>query len=490
MNKNAQAVEITPKGFTDDIFDFLPESTRQYIRFLESQIQVLNLKVHELEARLAKNSSNSSKPPGSDGLKKPIKTKSQRSQSGRKPGGQNGRAGKTLLQVEDPDHIITHHPNICIHCNLDLSGVQGICTEEKRQVFDVPKPTVEVTEHRIGIKMCPCCSNIAKGEFPENVNAPVQYGEHAQVLATYFKNQHLIPAERVCEIFEDVFGISLSPGTCSKIDKKLFAKLESFETNLKAYLIASSILHFDETGMRCQKKLHWVHVASSETATFYGMHAKRGQEAIDEFDILPKFRGTACHDHWFPYFAYTQVKHGLCNAHHLRELTYIHEQEKEEWAKEMKELLLRAKKEVEMHFDLGSLPEHKYLEIEQWYAKILEMGFAYHSELPALPKSKRGKQKQREGKNLLDRLKEKQDCVLRFMYDFSVPFTNNLGERDIRMNKVKQKVSGCFRTLEGGRIFCRIRSYISTARKQGWRIWDSLVDAMKGTPRLLTIQPV
>ncbi len=490
MNKNAQAAETTPKGFTGDIFDILPESVREYIRFLESQIQVLNLKVHELEARLAKNSSNSSKPPGSDGLKKPIKTKSQRGQSGRKPGGQNGRVGKTLLQVKDPDYIITHDPERCRHCSLDLSEVEGSCSEEKRQVFDVPKPTVEVTEHRIGIKTCPCCSNVVKGEFPENINAPVQYGENVQVLATYFKNQHLIPAERVCEIFEDVFGISLSPGTCSKIDKKLFAMLESFETNLKAYLIASKVLHFDETGMRCQKKLSWVHVASSETATFYGMHAKRGREAIDEFDILPKFRGIACHDHWFPYFAYTQVKHGLCNAHHLRELTYIHEQEKEEWAKEMRELLLCAKKEVETHFDLGSLPEHKLLEIEQGYAKILETGFKHHGELPTLPKSKRGKQKQREGKNLLDRLKEKQDCVLRFMYDFSVPFTNNLGERDIRMNKVKQKVSGCFRTVEGGRIFCRIRSYISTARKQGWRIWDSLVEAMKGTPRLLTLQPI
>lgn len=224
--------------------------------------------------------------------------------------------------------------------------------------------------------------------------------------------------------------------------------------------------------------------------TYFLTVPKRGQEAIDDFNILPKFRGTACHDHWFPYFAYTQVKHGLCNAHHLRELTYIHEQENEKWAKEMMDLLLHAKKEVELHIDLGRLPEEKKQQIENDYANILTKGFEYHGHLPALPKSKRGKQKQRVGKNLLDRFKEKQDCILRFMYDFSVPFTNNIGEQAVRMMKVKQKISGCFRTQEGGEIFCRIRSYISTARKQGWRIWDSLVDAIKGKPRMLLMQTV
>ena len=492
MIQNAKAV---PTGLPDDVFNSLPESVRYYIRFLESRIQQLEIriqeqdvKIHELETRLSKNSSNSSKPPGSDGLNKQPKTKSQRGQSGKKPGGQNGRIGKTLEQTEAPDYIVTHVPEVCNGCGFGLSGTEGASTAEKRQVFEIPEPKIEVTEHRIKVKTCPCCGVISKGLFPENVKAPVQYGEHVQVMATYFKNQHLIPAERVCEIFEDVFGISLSPGTCSKIDRKLFIKLESFEANLKAYLIASKVLHFDETGMRCAKKLHWVHVVSSETATFYGIHAKRGQEAIDEFDILPKFQGTACHDHWFPYFAYKQVKHGLCNAHHLRELTYIHEQENEEWAKEMKDLLLQAKREVEAHRDLGSLPESKKLEIEQKYAEIIANGFEYHERLPLLARSKRGRQKQRDGKNLLDRFKEKQNCVLRFMYDFSIPFTNNLGEQDIRMQKVKQKISGCFRTLDGGKLFCRIRSYISTARKQGWRIWDALVDAIKGTPRLLPIQ--
>ncbi len=489
--------EPTLPTLSEDIFNSLPEAVRYYIRVLETSIQRLEKQVQEqaqeindLKSRLAKNSSNSSKPPGSDGLKKQPKTVSLRGKTGKKPGGQNGRTGKTLKQVESPDCVVIHLPDSCQNCNFNLSGTEGICSDEKRQVFEIPEPKVEVTEHRIEVKECPCCGKLSKGSFPENVKAPVQYGEHIQVLAIYFKNEHLIPAERVCEIFEDVFGISISPGTCAKIDQKLFTKLESFETNLKANLLAAKVLHFDETGMRCEKKLHWIHVASSETATFYGMHAKRGQEAIDEFNILPQFHGIACHDHWFPYFAYTQVKHGLCNAHHLRELTYIQEQEKEEWAKEMKDLLLHAKKGVEAHIDLGILPEDIQEQIEQEYTRILQKGFEYHSQLTALPKGKRGKQKQRAGKNLLDRFKEKQDCVLRFMHDFSVPFTNNLGERDIRMNKVKQKISGCFRTQKGGKIFCRIRSYISTARKQGWRIWDSLVDAIRGSPRLPEVQSV
>lgn len=208
--------------------------------------------------------------------------------------------------------------------------------------------------------------------------------------------------------------VALSPGTCANVDERLFANLEVFEAGLKAYLLATRILHFDETGMRCEKKLHWIHVTSSQMATFYTMHTKRGQEGMEVADILPRFEGIAIHDHWFPYFVYEQLKHGLCNAHHLRELIFVHEQEEEIWAKRMHDLLLLANKE-------------------------------------------------------------------------SVPFTNNQGERDIRMVKLKQKIGGCFRVFRGGEMFCRIRSYISTARKQGWNIWDALADAIKGSPRLLAI---
>ena len=330
---------------TDEFLIQLPEAVQKFLAFQQSviqqqqhtiqqqeariqqqeaRIQQLEMKIHELEARLSKNSSNSSKPPSSDGLKKPPKTTSQRGKSGKKPGGQNGHKGTTLNQVANPDHVVTHSPESCHGCGHNLTGVEG-ADFEKRQVFEIPQPKIEVTEHRAEIKKCPCCGGISKGSFPENISAPVQYGERVQALVAYFSSQHLLPVDRLCQIFEDVFEIPLSPGTCSNIDKKLFKKLESFETNLKAYLLAATVLHFDETGIRCNKKLHWVHVASSESATFFGIHAKRGQEAIDDFDILSQFGGTAVHDHWFPYFVYDQVLHGLCNTHHLRELTYVHE---------------------------------------------------------------------------------------------------------------------------------------------------------------------
>ena len=207
---------------------------------------------------------------------------------------------------------------------------------------------------------------------------------------------------------------------------------------------------------------------------------------MEAADILPRYQGIAIHDHWFSYFSFEQLTHGLCNAHHLRELTFIHEQEGEEWAKGMSDLLIETNNEVEKHAAQGALSPETLLQIEQRYQQILMEGFAYHALLPPLPKGKRGKQKQRDGKNLLDRLNEKRDCVLRFAWDFSVPFTNNQAERDVRMVKLKQKIAGSFRAFNGGRIFCRIRSYISTARKQGWNIWDVLADAIRGSPRLLT----
>ena len=476
---------ITTPILSGNAFDALPESIRSHIRCLEATLQSLYVRIHELEARLAKNSSNSSKPPGSDGLKKP-KTKSQREKSGKKPGGQQGHIGKGLLPREIPDVIVVHAPVSCSGCGSSLNEADGSCAE-RRQVFEIPRPVIEVTEHRVLEKTCPCCGEVTRAGFPENVKGPVQYGNRVQALVAYFAHQHFVPVDRVCQIFEDVFDLKLSPGTCANVDEKLFQQLESFESGLKTYLLAARVLNFDETGMRCEKKLHWVHVTSSQMATLYAIHAKRGQEAMDEIDILPKFQGIAIHDHWAPYFSYQQLTHGLCNAHHLRELTFIHEEEKEPWAKLMKDLLIIAKEEVEKYREQGALPKVTLEQIEQGYEQIITSGLAYHEQLIPLPKGKRGKQKQRDGKNLLDRLDKKRACVLLFMYDFSVDFTNNQGERDIRMVKLKQKVGGCFRTSKGGRVFCRIRSYISTARKQSWNIWDALMDAINGSPKLLAI---
>ncbi|MCB1212837.1 MAG: IS66 family transposase [Chlamydiia bacterium] len=489
----------TPQTFellSDEVLDTFPPQIGDYVRYLhiiilqqneqirqqEIEIQVLKARVTELEARLAKNSSNSSKPPSSDGLKK--KTKSLRGKTDKKPGAQLGHQGKGRLQVKEPDSVINHAPLKCNDCGHNLEQVEGFCAE-KRQVFEIPQPQIEVIEHRVEEKRCPCCGLSNRGSFPQDVKGPVQFGSRVQALVTYFAHQHFIPVDRVCEIFEDVFDVSISPGTCSNYSDRLYFHLEAFEKSLKTHLLAAKILHFDETGMRCEKKLHWVHVASSQTSTLYIIHQKRGCEAMDEAGVLPNFNGVGVHDHWFPYFSYTKVLHGLCNAHHLRELTFIYEVKGEEWAKKMKDLLIRAKQVVEKYYERGSMPPEEIIQIESIYGKIVDDGIAYHASLPPLPQKKRGKKKQREGKNLLDRFLEKKECVLRFIHDFSVPFTNNQGEQDIRMVKLKQKISGCFRTLMGGRIFCRIRSYISTARKQGWRIWDALSEAVKGSPRLL-----
>lgn len=474
-----------------EIFDSLDPVVQLYIRHLEEtvrmqsvRIEQLEERVKELENRLNKNSSNSSKPPSSDGLKR--KPKSQRESSGKKRGGQAGHAGKNRPQVESPDKIIVHVPANCMGCKASLDAIAGSCLE-KRQVFDLPQPNVEVTEHRVEGKQCPCCGYLNRGIFPDDVKGPTQYGERVQALIAYFAHQHFIPVDRVCQIFEDLFGINISAGTCANIDGKLFQNLETFEAGLKLYLIAARVLHFDESGIRCEKKLRWVHVTSSQVATLYVLHSKRGQEAIDSIGILPQFNGFAVHDHWFPYFSYSQAIHVLCNAHHLRELSFVHEEEKEEWAKQMKDLLIFGKKEVEKHIEEGMLPKTILCQIEKSYDQIISEGLQYHALLPPLPCGKRGRNKQRSGKNFLDRLQEKRTCVLWFLRHFSVPFTNNLGEQDIRMVKLKQKISGCFRTETGGKIFCRIRSYLSTARKQGWNIWDALTDALKGSARLLLI---
>jgi transposase len=473
MNSNPSPSKPTISG---DVFDALPESIRAYIRYLEERI-------HQLEIQLSKNSSNSSKPPSSDGLKR--RPKSQRGKSGKKPGGQQGHVGKGLAQVQNPNVVVTHAPANCNGCGSSLNATNGSCVE-KRQVFDIPQPKIEVTEHRIEEKKCPCCGCTNRAIFPDVIRGPVQYGERVQALVAYFSHQHFIPVERLCQVFEDVFGMSISAGTCANVDEKLFRNLESFESSLKAYLLAARVLHFDETGMRCEKKLYWIHVASSQMATLYTIHAKRGKEAMDAAGVLPHFQGFAIHDHWRPYFSY-KVLHALCNAHHLRELTFVHEQEKEEWAKQMKGLLIFGKEEAEKYQEKGSIPTNIVRQIESSYIKIIEEGLQYHIRLPPLPQGKRGKSKQRSGKNLLDRLRENQVSVLWFINCLAVPFTNNQGEQDIRMVKLKQKIAGCFRILRGGEIFCRIRSYISTARKQCWDVWEALTEAIKGCPRLLVI---
>jgi len=432
-------------------------------------------RIEQLEDKLSKNSRNSSKPPSSDGFNKPDRTKSLRKRSGKKPGGQKGHEGKFLNHVEKPDEIEYHHIIDCICCGkvLHTRKTDGII---KRQVVELPELKLIVTEHQGEVKICPDCLTENVADFPENVKNAAQYGPRAKAFGVYLNNQHFIPYHRTNQVFEDLFGCSISEGSLFNFNKDCYERLEESEKRIKSELIGSEIAHFDETGMRLSGKSYWLHSASTILATYYAFHKKRGKEAMDDIGILPNYNGRAIHDDWPSYYHY-DCKHGACNEHYLREFNFIDEQKKEKWAGKMSACLLRIKDCVEYWSTLqNSLPKNLQRYFENKYDRILREGFEYHKNyknvIPCI--GKRGKKKQPPGKNLLDRLKKHKDAVLAFMYDFDVPFDNNLAERDIRMAKLKQKISGCYRSIEGAKYFCRIRGIISTLRKRNMNILESL----------------
>lgn len=447
-----------------------PLEAQYIIRALEIRVAALEQRVHELEIRLSKDSSNSHKPPSSDGFNR--KTKSQRKKSGRSPGGQPGHGGNTLKMVANPDHVSTHRPPFCVGCQHPLHGEPGTVVE-RRQVVDIPCPSAQVTEHQIESVGCPLCKRENVGTFPPEAGSRIEYGPNIKAFMTYLLVHQMIPFARAVEIAECIFGCRISVGSLYNFSQECHENLVEAEDVIRGNLIGSAVVSFDETGIQCEKDLNWLHVASTSEWTLLGLHEKRGQEGMKALGVLPDFKGTAVHDHWKSYFTYEGCRHGLCNAHHLRELTFLEEVEKEPWAKTMKALLLEIEKAVgqaKEQRDLALTPE-SIANYEKCYESILESGFELHTQsLPveALIAGKRGRKKQRPGKNLLDRLSEKRGETLAFMYDFAVPFTNNQGERDIRMNKIKQKISGCFRSREGAESFFRIRSYISTVRKRSW----------------------
>jgi transposase len=452
-----------------------------HVQDLSSQVKRLTARVVELEARLSKNSRNSSKPPSSDGYGKPA-PKSRRKKGKRASGGQPGHQGNTLLQVDNPDHTEVHELNVCPICGRSLEGVP-VVKHECRQIFDVPTLASVVTEHRAEVKVCPHCGQTVKAGFPDQVTQPVQYGPDLQATATYLSQYQLLPFKRLQELFDDIFGVRLSQGTLNNILSKGYDALNEFEATVKDQITTDSVVHFDETGIRVKSKLHWLHVASTEHLTHYQMHPKRGQEAMDAIGILRQFQGRAIHDHWSSYFAY-DCTHGLCNAHHLRELVHAEEQYGQQWALKLKACFLDAYEEVQQAKkpEQSSLPANRLTYYGRRYSRILREGYA---ELPILPppaKSQRGRKKQHKVKNLHDRLVNHKHETLAFMYDFNVPFDNNLAERDVRMTKVKQKISGCFRSDHGAGVFCRIRSYISTARKQSKNTLATLKSAFLGQP--------
>jgi len=451
------------------------------VELLQKQVAELQREVQRLKDQVAKNSRNSSKPPSSDGFTKPS-PKSLRPRGNRKPGGQKGHPGSTLTMVANPDHTVLSAVDQCERCGRCVAD-QAPIDIEKRQVFDIPPIQVEVTEHQAEIKACPYCGHLNKAVFPEQVKAPVQYGPLLKAIAVYLRHYQLLPYNRTRELLRDLFSTDLSEGTLTNIIETCSESLQEPVDEIRRQLAQSAVVHFDETGASVEGKRHWLHSASTATLTYYEIHPKRGAQAMDHIGILPHFKGRAMHDFWKPYFTY-ECDHGLCNAHHLRELTFLTEQHHQGWAKEMIECLCDIKKAVdEAKGSPDTVFKEQIQEFEQRYQHILDEGY-HENPLPAREsnKKKRGRRKKSKARNLLERLDTHRTQVLAFMYDLTVPFDNNLAERDLRMAKVQQKISGTFRSPDGATSFCRIRSYISTARKNALNALEAIVHVFDGTP--------
>jgi transposase len=442
---------------------------------LINRITELEQKVRDLEQRLNKNSSNSHKPPSSDGLKK---NRSLRTKSDNKSGAQKGHAAQTLEPCENPDLIVEHSIDVCPHCQANLENTIPIGFK-RIQIFELPELNINVTEHRLLEKTCSACHTYCSASLPEGIKYGLQYGNRLKSFLIYLRDYHFLPSQRITEFFRDVFNHSISEGIIFTGEETIFNCLYPFEESVKNVLEAQKVLHADETSLRVESKNYWLHVLSTKDVTSYFVHTKRGRAAMDEMNILPNFKGTLCHDHWKPYFTYECV-HALCNAHHLRELKAVFEGTKHPWSDQMGTLL----KEMKMIKDQGLLTSSKLQAFEASYDEIIQNGYMQANKIDSMKTGPPLKKSFPKEICLLDRLKNYKAQVLMFMHNPDVPFDNNQAERDIRMMKVKIKISGCFRQKEYAQIFCRIRSYISTCKKKGFHILAALTQAFNGQPIL------
>ncbi|MCP4399760.1 MAG: IS66 family transposase [bacterium] len=426
-------------------------------------------RLETLERRLCLDSSNSGKPPSSNGYKKPpSRVRNLRGKSGKKSGGQKGHKGETLEQTAHPDKVVNHAPERCPSCSRSLAGTLWE-SYEARQVFDIPPPQVVVTEHRALVKQCVCgCQT--KGTFPDNVKiSAAQYGPRITAAAVYLSAAQFIPEDRLRETLSGLFGLSPSTGTLAAMNRQAAAELASVMEKIRRTVACARVKHLDETGFRIGGKTCWMHVASTESLTHYRAEEKRGS--------LPEgLCGTAVHDHWKPYYKLENVIHALCNAHHLRELKALIDIEKEGWARDMERLLRFLARLVRKAAEKETgIPPPVVERAAGLYERIIAKGLLFHEKQPPLgPANKKGRRKRRIGHNLLIRLRDFKDDTLRFLTDPHVPFSNNLAERDLRMIKLRQKISGGFRTMNGAKTFAILRGFLSSARKQNINLLTAL----------------
>jgi transposase len=446
---------------------------------LRLAVELLLLLVTVLLNRATLGSHNSSIPPSQDLNRK--KNSAQESDTKRKPGGQKGRMGTTLVQVLTPDEVQV--------LSLDRATLPPEHTYQEagfqaRQVIDLSINCI-VTEYRAQVLKDEQGARFV-APFPEGVTRPVQYGRSVKAHAVYLSQFQLLPYDRIRDHFQEQVGLPVCAGSLYNFNKEAAQRLDGFETWVKEQLLGAPCAHADETGINVGGKRLWLHTLSTPALTLFMPHAKRGTEAMDEMGVLPYFHGTLCHDHWKPYYRYA-CYHALCNAHHLRELERAWEQDGQQWAKAMQTLLLEINEAVDKAG--GILPSDGEASWRQRYRAILKQG---DEECPAPQKQDpgtRGRTARSKARNLLERLRDFENDTLRFMTDSKVPFTNNQGENDLRMTKVQQKISGCFRSMDGAKAFCRIRGYLSTCRKNGLSATDALALLFQGKQPDFMAQP-
>ncbi len=459
--------------------DELIELCRREPEKIIDLLLALEAKVASLEIRLNRSSKNSDKPPSSDGLKKPRR---QQSKSKRKPGGQKGHRGTTLKFSDQPDQVIEHGQAYCQDCGTSLAQVEGAVVS-RRQEIEIPEKPVQIIEHRRLEKLCPGCGCRNRGQWPEHVSGNVQYGPRFKALCLYLLNSQLLPYDRTGQLLSTLFGYQPGGGTLQSMLEQAYTSLEPIEQAIKAAVRASPVGHGDETSLRVDGQTKWLHVFSNRVYTYYYWSQHRGQKAHQADGSLPEYRGILMHDAYRSYFGYGYTD-ALCNAHLLRELQALYETEQtQRWAWHLRRLLRLAWTWVKTARETGNthLADRSRDRIVALFEHIVTQAAQQNPPAQRQP-GQRGRLAQSPARNLIDRLLQHQDAYLRFLTDFRVPFDNNLAERDLRMTKLQQKISGCFRTPEGTNFFCRIRGYISTLRKQGYEILPVLISLWSHTP--------